>query len=190
MRLRAKQSTIYALQHESGEVVTTSALNVFCTERGLDPRWLRRVLRGTRKSYKGWAIHAPEEEAIVPKKYTLQHRGGEIVEFTSLVDFCKERNLDPRPFYPVLRGERLSHLGWGLFGKVKERALRVKSPKGEVLLVENVRGFALKHGIDPSNLRKLLIGQLNSVKGWRRAGKIFTPTPPPPKPPGKFWLQP
>ena len=189
MRLRAKKSTIYALQHTSGEVVTTSALNSFCTERGLDPRWLRRVIRGTRKSYTGWSVQTPEEEIIVAKKYTFQHRNGEKVEFTSLVDFCRERGLDPRPFYPVLRGERLSHLGWGLVGKQKERSLRVKSPEGEILLVENVRGFALKHGIDPSNLRKLLLGNLKSVKGWKRAGKVFTPTPPPPEPPGKFWLK-
>lgn len=172
MRLRAKQSATYRLQHVDGEVITTNALNTFCVERDLDPRWLRRVLRGTRKSYKGWSAYT-EQEAEVPKKQRLQHTSGEIAEFTSVADWCRERKLEPRPFYAVLRGARKSHLGWSVVGQRTNLAARVRSPNGEIYLIDTIRGFATQHRLDYSNLRKLLAGKLKKTKGWTLAGKVF-----------------
>ena len=46
------------------------------------------------------------------------------------------------------------------------KSYSIKSPIGEVFHITNVNAFAKEHGLDQSNLRKLLIGTKNTYKGW------------------------
>lgn len=43
----------------------------------------------------------------------------------------------------------------------------IMSPKGEIFHFENVRKFAVEHGLDSSSLTKVMKGKAKQHKGWR-----------------------
>lgn len=47
---------------------------------------------------------------------------------------------------------------------------RMKSPAGEIVNVENARDFCEQHGLDRSNLAKVIRGRSAHIKGWTYAG--------------------
>lgn len=47
---------------------------------------------------------------------------------------------------------------------------KMKSPEGQVVDIDNAKNFCEKHGIDRSNLTKVIKGKYAHVKGWTYAG--------------------
>jgi group I intron endonuclease len=54
---------IYTVVNPFGEISTTTNLDVFSKERGLEPSTMHKVANGKRKQYKGWTV--PKKEKII-----------------------------------------------------------------------------------------------------------------------------
>ena len=96
-----------------GEIFEGRNLKAFCKSRGLNDSSLGQVLKGVRKSHRGWT--RPE----TPKtSYTLMAPDGTVHAVTHLTNFAVEHGLNRQCINRLVLGQRETHAGWRLaFGE-------------------------------------------------------------------------
>lgn len=91
-------------------------LAAFCREHHLDKTHMVAVAKGRILSHQGWTYHNARSRKpgiAAPKTYTgFVSPGGQRVEITNLVAFCREHQLSPIHMHNVKSGKRKSHKGW------------------------------------------------------------------------------
>lgn len=73
---------------------------------------------------------------------------------------------DALGIHPTTVGDRKAQLG--LVHK-RHRSFCFVSPSGEVHRVNNLKAFALAHGLHQANLSQVWRGRFSQHKGWRKA---------------------
>lgn len=103
--VKNEQRTLY---HIGGLVASFTDTPGWCTTKKLSKVAIYEVLRGARKSYKGWALKANVKEHIwcVTSPLGTTHR------FQSIRKFALDNDLDPANLRRVLLGLANSHRGW------------------------------------------------------------------------------
>jgi hypothetical protein len=102
-----KQRTLY---HLGGAVETFTDVAAWCAERNLSRVAIYEVLRGVRKSYKGWQTKANAKEHT----WRVVDPAGGRHQFQNIRQFALANGLDPSNFRRVLLGYAKSHKGWQL----------------------------------------------------------------------------
>jgi hypothetical protein len=154
----------YQLYHKDGTIATFDNAAEWAEDNGYKYGEVRKLLCGARKQLDGWT----KEKQEMAVRTLIHGDSGEVVQITSVPDFCEQRGLLPSPVYEVLSKKRRSYKGWQLRSAYKESRWTVVSPTGEEhkLKKGQVRAFCREHGLDNSNFGKVLVGQLKTHRGW------------------------
>jgi group I intron endonuclease len=100
------------MKHLDGTTVSFDCIITFGEVHDIDDGNLRKILSGKYLFCKGWGL--PESERPF---WELVDREGNLYKVDSLIEFCRERNLNRASIGRVVTGERDYFLGWHLPGK-------------------------------------------------------------------------
>jgi len=87
--------------------------------------------------------------------------------------FAQKHDLNESHLVEVLKGKRKTHKGWRLkenecYSLEKTYDVKLISPKGKIYgPITNLRKFAIKHNLEPSNLYALINEKIYSHLGWK-----------------------
>lgn len=115
-----------------------------------------------RKSAMMQGIKYPKIVSPTGTVFTVEH----------CTNFAKEHGLLQSKLWEVLNGSRKTHKGWHLEStEVGAYYDDIISPNGEVYTIKvgDAANFAKNHGLQHSNLHKVLTGKAKSHKGWKLA---------------------
>lgn len=108
---------------------------------------------------------------IIRPNSTIVSPEGIEYDVINLAEFANEHGLDRNKLGTVLNNKRHTHRGWHLPGYIARSIVYpdVVSPEGVVYTIEYGKAtkFARDHNLDQSALRKLLVKEAKSHKGWK-----------------------
>jgi group I intron endonuclease len=142
----------------------------FAREMGLCTRSMTMLNGGQICGYKGWTT--PEiRQPLNKRSFRLMSPDGVIHEGLGVKEFARTHNLSDSSLYNLLANKIESHRGWtnpdAKFVGKRWRHFEIVSPDGVLYQVTGIRRFALKNGLDPAALHRVVQGQKMTHKGWR-----------------------
>lgn len=99
-------------------------------------------------------------------RYLFRTDTNEFVKLTNIAEWCRINGYRPNAIYDVLSGARRSYMGWQSLPAVVTNIYQLQSPYYRKYSFSNINKFARTHGLDPSNVWKVLNGLAYSVSGW------------------------
>lgn len=165
----------YNLKDPSNKIYSFCKINKFCDKYNLDYDSIFNVLSGKNIAHNGWTLPEPrEKKENFCIEYSFISPNGEIYQGKNVNKFAKEHNLDSGSLREVLYGKHNHHLGWRKYNngdKIEKfvfNEYKFINPNGELVIVNNMRKFAIENNLEETNLHKVFKKERNHHKGWRK----------------------
>lgn len=160
----------FELLDPNGNLVSGKNLAKFCEDVGVLVCGLGEVLRGNRKSYKGFRSPKPEFYSP-PKEYRLLSPEKRLVIFDNTMEFARQIGVSQSSVSRVLKGVDSNVKGYHLenpppkhqknIDRVLNKKLLVNKSLGVIIKFVSIRAFSLNYKVPIESLNHFLAGKGN-----------------------------
>jgi predicted GIY-YIG superfamily endonuclease len=170
----------YLLQNMiTGQIERGERIKDFAVKYGFSTSGVSSVVSGRKKYIYNW--YNPEK--WTPREYILigpDNKEYKVIE-TKIAQFCREQNLRQYcgTIAYLLNGKRESVFGWkrpnSILNKeilTQTKLFKAISPKGELVIGQNVSKFCRENNLTQSNFNNMLLGKKKSCQGWKPCYEI------------------
>lgn len=151
--------------------VSRPALPVFAKERGLESLYFGLLIGNKMKSYRGWRLQSnatqPDYKFINPDGQPTDIPWGE------LEDFAKKINVNTGIIKRVWAGYKRDFNGWVRYDRPFKNVTLLSPSSVSVEIKEGkVLAFTKEHGLNISQMCRLIKGEIDIYKGWKLAQPV------------------
>lgn len=178
-KMRRFKNKTFELADDKGNLIKVSNIKEFLKIHNLGKGSFYKLLNGKMLYYRGFRLpHRIGEEVSNVVEFELLSPDNKIVRGNNLSRFCRNNNLEYNCIRKVINGEIWKHQGWmrpdttgeelATKGQRYKKPITLISPIGDEVIVDDLKPFCFKNGLDYSLFYSLYKGYNQTAMGWTK----------------------